>query len=463
MNQKTILTVLLNIPILLLSVHHTSAQIPSLSDSEVVYSENASGFLPAVKPYTLGSGDMIGVSVYGLSDQGGEVKVMNDGTISLPLIGTFTVHNKTVSEVHQLLTREYSKYIKRPVVTVTLLAQRPLRLAIAGEVNTPGRYTFQTDLKETKNPKVTDLLAKAGGLTVSANVREIQLRRRETEGERIYTLDFWQLLQQGDLRQDVDLKDGDVIVIPKQEEINTREYRQLASANFGIKYAQPPNVTIVGEVNRPGAYTIPIDNAPPRLTIALKHGGGIRDMADIREIRVNRITRDGEELNIKVNLLEMLETGDIGKDIVLQDGDTIFVPKAEELSASDAQTIARANFSPDAITVNVVGSVKNPGALKISPNSSLNTAILASGGFDERRANDRTIQLVRVNPNGTVTKRDITVNLSAEVNEETNPILKNNDVIMIDRNSVAEFNDGIGSILAPIGRFIPFLNIFSIF
>ncbi|WP_017294864.1 SLBB domain-containing protein [Geminocystis herdmanii] len=461
MSKKIILTLSLNIPLLLFCTNHTYAQILHLSDNKPLYSTNSSSILPETKPYTLGAGDIINISVYGLADQGGEVKVLNDGTISLPLIGTFTITNKTIQEVHQLLTREYSKYIKRPVVTVTLLGQRPLRLAIAGEVNTPGKYTLR--MEERKNPKVTDLLEKAGGLTVSANVRQIQLRRQETDGERIYTLNFWQLLQQGDLKQDVDLQDGDVIIIPKQEEINAREYRQLADANFGIKYEQAPNVTIVGEVNRPGAYTIPIDKAPPRLTIALQESGGIRDMADIRDITVNRITRDGEELNIKVNLLAMLETGDIGKDIVLQNGDTIIVPKAEDLSASEAKTIASANFSPHEISVNVVGSVKNPGALKIPPNTSLNNAILASGGFDERRANDRVIQLVRINPNGTVTKRDITVNLSAQVNEETNPILKNNDVIMIGRNGVAEFNDTVGSILAPVGRMIPFLNIFSIF
>lgn len=464
MSKKIILTlVFLNIPILLFCPNQTYAQIPNLTDNKLSYSTNSSSILPEMKAYTLGSGDIINVSVYGLADQGGEVNVLNDGTISLPLIGTFTITNKTLQEVHQLLTAEYSKYIKRPVVTVTLLGQRPLRLAIAGEVNTPGKYTLNPDLGDRKNPKVTDLLEKAGGLTVSANVRQIQLRRQETDGEKIYTLNFWQLLQQGDLKQDVDLQDGDVIVIPKQEEINAREYRQLADANFGIKYEQAPNVTIVGEVNRPGAYTIPIDKAPPRLTIALQESGGIRDMADIRDITVNRITRDGEELNIKVNLLAMLETGDIGKDIVLQNGDTILVPKAEALSASEAQTIATANFSPDEITINVVGSVKNPGALKIRPNTSLNNAILASGGFDERRANDRVIQLVRINSNGTVTKRDITVNLSAEVNDESNPILKNNDVIMIGRNSITEFNDSIGSILAPVGRMIPFLNIFSIF
>lgn len=461
MSKKNILTfVSLNILLLLFCPNQTLAQIPTLPDYK---SSNSPSLLPEMKAYTLGAGDIIKVSVYDLPDQGGEVKVLNDGTISLPLIGTLTITNKTIQEIHQLLTAQYSKYIKRPVVTVTLLAQRPLRLAIAGEVNTPGKYTLNPDLGERKNPKVTDLLEKAGGLTVSANVREIQLRRQETDGEKIYTLNFWQLLQQGDLKQDVDLQDGDVIVIPKQEEINAREYSQLADANFGIKYEQAPNVTIVGEVNRPGAYTIPIDKAPPRLTIALQQSGGIRDMADIRDITVNRTTRDGQELNIKVNLLAMLETGDIGKDIVLQNGDTIIVPKAQTLSASQAQTMASANFSPGEITVNVVGSVKNPGSLKIPPNTPLNNAILASGGFDERRANDRVIQLIRINPNGTVTKTDINVNLSAPVNDETNPILKNNDVIMIGRNGIAEFNDSIGSIFAPVGKMIPFLNIFSIF
>lgn len=453
--RNIIITLSLNIPLLFYSHSGVFAQYLS--------SVNNLNYLPEIKPYTLDTGDTIKISLYGLPDQGGEVKVLHDGTISLPLIGTTKVKGQTLEQVYQILTKEYSKYIKRPVVTVSLVSQRPLRVAIAGEVNTPGKYTLNSDLGERKNPKVTDLLEKAGGLTLSANVREIRLRRQEKDGEQIYTLNFWQLLQEGDLKQDVDLQDGDVIIIPKQENINPREYRQLADANFGIKYSQPPNVTIVGAVNRPGAYTIPIDKTPPRLTIALQQSGGIQDMANIRDITVNRITRDGEEMKIQVNLLEMLETGDIGKDIVLQDGDTVIVPKAETLDPQEAQTLASANFSPSEITVNVIGSVKNPGSVKVVPNTPLNTAILAVGGFDERRANDRVIQLLRINANGTVTKRDINVNLSASIDDESNPILKNNDVIIVGRNGMTEFTDGIGQILSPLGRGLSIFNIFGLF
>lgn len=421
----------------------------------------AQNSLPEVRPYILGPGDIIRVRVYDLPDQGGDFQIFTDGTISLPLIGTFNIQGKTVQEVYELFTKEYARFLKRPSITVTLIAQRPLRLAIAGEVNTPGKYTLNPDLGDRKRPKVTDLLEKAGGLTVSANVREILLKRNDDNGERIYTINFWELLQQGDLKQDVDLQDGDVIVIPKQETINIKEYRQLVDANFGIKFAQPPSVSIVGEVNRPGAYTIPIETGPPRLTNALQLSGGIREIANIREIMVTRSTRDGQEQNIEINLWEMLETGDVNKDIILQNGDTIVVPTALEIDPTEAQTIASANFSPAQITVNVVGSVKRAGALQITPNSSLNAAILASGGFDERRADNTVVQLVRVNPNGTVTKRDISVNLAAGINEETNPILKNNDVIIVNRNGMTIFSDNFETIVGPIGRTFSILNLFN--
>lgn len=329
----------------------------------------AQNSLPEVRPYILGPGDIIRVRVYDLPDQGGDFQIFTDGTISLPLIGTFNIQGKTVQEVYELFTKEYARFLKRPSITVTLIAQRPLRLAIAGEVNTPGKYTLNPDLGDRKRPKVTDLLEKAGGLTVSANVREILLKRNDDNGERIYTINFWELLQQGDLKQDVDLQDGDVIVIPKQETINIKEYRQLVDANFGIKFAQPPSVSIVGEVNRPGAYTIPIETGPPRLTNALQLSGGIREIANIREIMVTRSTRDGQEQNIEINLWEMLETGDVNKDIILQNGDTIVVPTALEIDPTEAQTIASANFSPAQITVNVVGSVKRAGALQIDRKS----------------------------------------------------------------------------------------------
>lgn len=489
---KTTFAFILNFPLLLLLSFHTQAQpvrttennvlgnvVPTLQPSSLQQSN-----LPETRPYTFDTGDIIRVTVYGLPDQGGLVQVFNDGTVTFPLIGTVNVRGKTIMEVNNLLTNLYSRYLKRPSVTVVLEQPRPLAVAIVGEVNAPGRYNLsggiqlqqqqqnstQTQGKTTTAsnmpialPKVSDLFTLAGGLTVSADVRQIQLKRTENGQQVVYNLDFWRLLQEGDLSQDVKLKDGDVIVVPKKEKIEPREYRQLADATFGIKYSQAPNVTIVGEVNRPGAYTVPLEQGPPRLTTAIQQSGGIRELADIRNIIVVRTTRDEQEQRIKVNLWDMLESGDINRDILLQDGDTIFVPRAEDLPPSEAQILASANFSPKEIVVNVIGSVKSPGATTLKPNTSLNSAILAAGGFDERRADSNNVELIRVNANGTVTKRNIPVNLAAEVNEETNPILKNNDVIVVNRSGIAAFGDSVESIFGPIGRSFSLLGFFNIF
>jgi len=481
---KITLAFIVNLPLLLWCLENP-IQAQTITPSSNNFQDNAvptvvsssqRSILPETKAYTLDTGDIIRVTVFGLPDQGGVVQVFNDGSVTFPLIGTINVRGKTIMEVNDLLTSLYSRYLKRPSVTVVLEQPRPLEVAIIGEVNVPGNYNLsrgtqvqqgerQTQIASNTPslPKVSDLFTLAGGLTVSADVRQIQLRRQEKDREVVYVLDFWRLLQEGDLNQDVRLKDGDVIVVPKKEVINPNEYRQLADATFGIKYLEPPNVTIVGEVNRPGSYTVPIEQGPPRLTTAIQQSGGIRELADIRNIIISRTTRDAQQQKIEVNLWEMLESGDINRDVLLRDGDTIFIPTAKDIEPSEAQTLASANFSPNEIVVNVVGSVRSPGSTVLKPNTSLNNAILAAGGFDERRANSSTVELIRVNPNGTVTKRSINVDLGAEVNEESNPILKNNDVVVVNRSAMAALGDSIESFLGPIGRSFSLLGFFNIF
>ena len=431
--------------------------------------------VPEIKPYSLDKGDIIRVAVFGLPEQGGIAPVFRDGTVTFPLIGNVMVKGKTIAEVNEMMTQLYSLYLKRPAITVTLEQPRPLNVAIVGEVNVPGNYTISGSSSSTLNntqstntttpqaPKITDLFSLAGGLTVSADVKQIKLKRIENNRQVLYNLDFWKLLQEGDLAQDAFLQDGDVIMVTKQDDINPKEYKQLIDANFGIKYIKPPNVTIVGEVNRPGAYVVPIADGPPRLTTILQQSGGIRELADVRNIKVTRTTRDAQEQIIEVNLWDMLLSGDIKRDIILREGDTIEVPMAESIDPTEAQILASANFSPEQIVVNVVGSVVRPGPLAIRPNSSLNAALLNAGGFNEPRAKKSSIELVRVNPNGSVTKRTISVDLGAEVNEENNPILKNNDVIIVDRNALTVVTDSLNSTLAPFTSVFSFVRLFSIF
>ncbi|MBE9033270.1 SLBB domain-containing protein [filamentous cyanobacterium LEGE 11480] len=317
--------------------------------------------------YTVGPGDKLQIVLFNVPELSGEVRVAADGQMNLPWIGTVLVDRMTMSEVKQLLTQKYQPFLKRPpLVTLTLLETRPVRVVVAGEVNRPGSY-------------------------------------------------------------------------------------QPAAQN----------------VDLPGTFTS-TSRAPlnrnalqwPTLTQALQTAGGITQQADIRQVTVRRPLRNNLVQVTQVDLWSLIRTGNVSQDLTLRDGDVIVVPQAKTVDPAMAYRVGTASFSPRNVQVQVVGEVKRPGAVEISTNSSLNQAILAAGGFEDDRAKESQVEFVRLNPDGTVDKRTMAVNLASAPNEQTNPILRNNDVIVVQRTKGTKFLDrakGIGQV------FTPFTGILSLF
>jgi polysaccharide export outer membrane protein len=196
------------------------------------------------------------------------------------------------------------------------------------------------------------------------------------------------------------------------------------------------------------------------VTSVLQKAGGTGSLADVRNIEIQRITHSGEVQTIPVDLWALLQSGDIDQDIILQDGDTITVPKAKVINPQESQVLASANFSPDKIRINVVGEVLRPGLVELPPNTPLNQAIFASGGFNSIRADQDSVKLVRLNQNGTVTSRIIHLDLSAGINDQNNPILQTNDVVIVNRNGLTQASDTVGLIFSP---FSPLVNAASTF
>ncbi|MDJ0661095.1 MAG: SLBB domain-containing protein [Crocosphaera sp.] len=424
--------------------------------------------------YTLGAGDVIRVTVFPVEEFSGEYQILVDGTLSLPLLGNFPVEGLTLSQLTEFLTQQYTQYVKRPSVTVGLVSPRPLKLAISGEINSPGSYLLPIEGGQ-KFPTVTQLIQQAGGLTTVADLGKVQIKR-EFKGESlVLSLNLWDLIKDGQLKQDITLRDGDQILIPTQETIDLAQTRLLSDANFGITANQEINVAVVGEVYRPGSYRVIPENTstsgsegnirrqPPRLTLAVQLAGGIKPLADVRDVELRRYNRDGSQQIIAVDLWDLLQTGNIEEDVILQEGDTIVIPTAENLPSEESEPLAAASFSPAAIRVSVVGEVRSPGTIEIPPNTPLNQGILSAGGFDKRRANGATIELVRLNPDGTVTKRDIDIDFSQDITEGDNPILKNNDVVIVNRNLLTVASDTLTTIFSPLGALTGFVNFFRLF
>ena len=437
---------------------------------------------PTESDYLLGPGDRLRMDIYQVEEfSKNEYQVLVDGTLSFHLIGVIKVQGMTLPQLTAVLNQKYAKYIKRPLITIGLIQPRPLTITLAGEVNSPGSYTLPIAQGQ-KFPTVTDIIQQAGGLTPSASASNILVKRTSTPGDpQILTVNLWDLLQKGNSSQNITLRDGDTIIVASETNSDPAQIRQLVDANFGIRFDSEINVAVVGEVFRPGAYKLtPARTAsnssevggaggagavtgavskegvrqPVRLTQALQEAGGIKPIADIRSIEVRRQNRSGKEELITVDLWQLLEQGNLDKDIVLQNGDTISVAQAKNQTAEQFDTLATANFAPKSIRVNIVGEVKSPGVRELPPNTTLNQGLLAGGGFDTRRADQSNVELVRLNPNGTVTKMTIQPNFGEGINEKNNPTLRNNDVILVNTSALASTTDTIGTIFSPLGAIL---------
>jgi polysaccharide biosynthesis/export protein len=267
------------------------------------------------------------------------------------------------------------------------------------------------------------------------------------------------------------------LTLSETQQLLTARYQPFLTRppliNIALMEMRPIRVTVSGQVNRPGTYeplavgdvSRPGTYAPdslqagyrpnrpvPTLTQALQNAGGITPQANIRQIVVRRPQRHGAK-EMQIDLSQLINQGDATQDIALRDGDAIVVPMAGAIAPAEAIRIGTANFAPRHIRVQVVGEVVRPGAVEVPNSASLNQAILAAGGFNQERAQKSDVEFVRLQQDGSVMRRNIPVDLAVAPNEDTNPILRENDVIVVQRSRTTKLKDGVGGftgLLSPV-------------
>ncbi|MEL6333571.1 MAG: SLBB domain-containing protein [Cyanobacteria bacterium J06626_26] len=427
--------------------------------------------------YLLGPGDLITIDVFNVPEYSGEQRVLANGNVNLPAVGQLSVNGLTLAQAEQAISEKYRGEVRYPQITVNLLTPRQLRIALSGEIYTPGLYTLPID-NDGQFPSLVEAIKLAGGITQAADLRRVEIQRRvENGGTQRVVSDLAALLAQGDLAQDFPLRDGDSITITQMDEIDVQMSRQIALSNIGSNEQEAISVAVVGEVFRPGTYNYAsrttsgqsgvsnnadanIVQQPGRLTVtrALQLAGGVKPLANLRRVQVKRTTRLGDSRTISLDLWRMVEAGDKDQDLILQEGDTILVPTNLEASPEDISLLTATNLSPDSIAVNVVGEVQNPGPVAVAASTTLNQAVLAAGGFNSRAR--ETVALIRLNPDGTVTQQAYEVDLTQGLNSDGNPILEHNDIVVVDPNAAARLSDGLGNLLGPFLQILPFGRLF---
>ena len=242
-----------------------------------------------------------------------------------------------------------------------------------------------------------------------------------------------------------------------------RKQLQRPDLQLSVVRPRPIRVAVVGEVERPGIYTLTTSESStvaganasisglPTLVDALQKAGGITINANLQKVSLQR-RLPGEEPSYKkasLNLLNLVFEGDQQQNPLLFDGDTIKVGRADQ-PVPESIALAATTLTAKQITVYVVGEVLRPGATSVSSNIPLMQAILAAGGPTFGRASGSNIDLVRINRNGTASKETFKLDFSLGASNAKNPPLRDGDAVIVNRNGLALISDTLSAVGTPL-------------
>ena len=197
--------------------------------------------------YRIGEGDVLSITVYKQADLDKIVRVSNEGTVSLPLIGPVKAKGRTVAELAQDITALLADgYLVDPHVSVYIDEFRSQKVTILGAINAPGLYEISGDIT------FLELVSKAGGFTALAG-DEAMVERQPDEvekGKQKLRVDLKGFLERGDTSADITLKDGDSIFVKQAAMVYVNGEVRSPSV-----YKHHQNMTVIKAVTMAHGFT----------------------------------------------------------------------------------------------------------------------------------------------------------------------------------------------------------------
>ena len=258
--------------------------------------------------YKIGPGDVIEITRWqGPAAIKEEVLVRPDGRISTEFIEDLRVEGLTPTQLDGLLTEFFKDYLKQPRIDVVVKEYNSKYVSLTGAIGsgirTAGSGTGAGRYSLTGKVYLLEMVARAGGPSRDANLREVRMRRRNGE---TLTLNLFRAIYQGDPSQNIVLNSGDLLFFPTL----------VLDAN---------RVYVFGEVATPGVYKLPEANM--RLFDAISEAGGPTVFAEKSSARIVRGSVTRPEI-ISIDLKKLIEQGDQTQNVMLASGDLIYVPRS---------------------------------------------------------------------------------------------------------------------------------------
>ena len=246
---------------------------------------------PATDPrvYVVGPADVLVITVYNQPQLSGKFVVEADGTFAYPLLGRMAGGGLSIRDVEDKIRAGLAAgYLKEPQVTVSIDQYRSQQIFVMGEVKQPGSIPF------TGSMTLIEAIVRAGSTTEragsevmivrSAGAREATTPTQDPNASNAETVRVdLERLQTGALSQNVALRPGDTIFVPRAE-----------------------TVFVSGHVQMPGEYVI---RRGMTVRQALALAGGVTDRGSTRRIQIIRVV-NGKEVTTGVDQQRPVQAGD---------------------------------------------------------------------------------------------------------------------------------------------------------
>jgi polysaccharide export outer membrane protein len=159
----------------------------------------------------VGAGDTLNIIVWRNPELSMLVPVRPDGKVTTPLVDELVAQGKTTTEIARSVEKELSKLVRDPVVTIiasNFIGPYSEQIRVIGEATRPQALAYK------KNMTMLDVMIAVGGLTDFADGNAASITRA-SEGEKRYSVRLKDLVKGGDISANVEVKPGDILIIPQ--------------------------------------------------------------------------------------------------------------------------------------------------------------------------------------------------------------------------------------------------------
>ncbi len=263
--------------------------------------------------YVIGPGDVLSVSYWQQPELDQEVKVRQDGKITLAVIGETQAVGLTTGRLEQIIVERISRVNQNiSQVVVTVVEYRSRSVFVGGQVNTPGMLYFE------EIPDLWEVIKLAGGPAEDADLTDVTVLRSAEAGGGVIHVDLADILATGELDRLPALHPGYTVRIPPLP-VGT------GGEQFVDQSKRKKAYYIYGSVASPGRHAM--ENERIDLLEALVLAGGPGPRADLSKVRV--VSKSTGQPVVRIIDLEAYGKTGGPERYILQREDAIYVPRED--------------------------------------------------------------------------------------------------------------------------------------